>query len=79
MIANLLYGIPILAQNCGLIEESNVKDIEVSVIRLKLFLISSNSFCFFYPLKSALRIFKIAEIAIWCSNIGPILGSDNRE
>ena len=37
MIPDLLYGIPILAQNCGLIGETNVKDIEVSVIRLKPF------------------------------------------
>ena len=37
MIADFPYGIPILAQNQSLIEESNVRHIEVSVIRVKPF------------------------------------------
>ena len=37
MIADLLYGIPILAQNQGVIGETNVRHIEVSVIRIKPF------------------------------------------
>ena len=37
MIADLLYDIPILAQNRGLIGETSVKHIEMSVIRVKPF------------------------------------------
>ena len=66
MIANLLYGIPILAQNRGLIGETNVRQIELS-------------FCFFYPLKSSLHIFKTAEIATWYPNIGPKLAPNRAE
>ena len=51
MIADLLYGIPILALNRSLIGETNVGHIEVSVIRVRPFIISSNSFCFFLPFK----------------------------
>ena len=37
MIADFLYGIPIVDQNRGLIGETNVRHIEVSVIRVKPF------------------------------------------
>ena len=37
MIADLLYGIPILAQNWGLIGETNVRYVGVSDIRVKPF------------------------------------------
>ena len=37
MIADLLYGIPILDRNWGLIEETNVRHIEMSVISVKHF------------------------------------------
>ena len=50
------------------------------LLEQSLFLIWSNSFSFFYPLKSSLGIFRIAEIAMWHSNIGPswgIIGKNN--
>ena len=37
MIADLLYGIPILDRNWGLIGETNVRHIEMSVISVKHF------------------------------------------
>ena len=37
MITSLLYGIPTLSQNRGIIGETNVRHIEVSVISLKPF------------------------------------------
>ena len=37
MKADLLYSIPILAQNQGIIGETNVRHLEVLVIRLKSF------------------------------------------
>ena len=37
VIADLLYGIPILARDQGLIGETNVRHIEMSVIRVKPF------------------------------------------
>ena len=46
MIADLLYGIPILVQNWSLIKETNVKYVGVSVIRVKSYDII---FLLFYP------------------------------
>ena len=37
MIADFLYGIPILTQNQGIIGETNVRHLEVLVIRVKRF------------------------------------------
>ena len=51
MIADLLYGIPILAQNLHLIGEANVRHIEVSVIRVKPFYNIILLFLLFLPFK----------------------------
>ena len=70
-IDDLLYGIPILAQNRGPIGQTNFRNIEASGI---------NYLYFFYPLKCSFRSFKIAEIAICYPNIDKnrsLIGENN--
>ena len=78
MIADLLYGIPILAQNWGLIGETNVRYVGVSVIRVKPFYNIIEFFLLFLPFFT-LFFFKIAEIVIRYPNISPKLEFNKRE
>ena len=78
MIADLLYGIPILAQNWGLIGETNVRYVGVSVIRVKPFYNIIEFFLLFLPFFTVF-FFKIAEIVIRYPNISPKLEFNKRE
>ena len=52
MITSLLYVIPTLSQNRGIIGETNVRHIEVSVIRVKPFYNIIKLFLLFLPFKA---------------------------